>query len=60
MWKPAQELGRPYGFVFGINGHPLMQAAYSYEASAVEEQFELLQKLRVRWYRVDVTRSPTI
>jgi hypothetical protein len=47
------------GFVFGINGHPLMQAAYSYEASGADEQYELLQKLRIRWYRVDVIPDST-
>lgn len=56
---PAQEPVGPDGLVFGINGHPLMQAAYSYQAAAADEQFELLRKLGVRWYRVDVVPDST-
>ena len=59
MWTTAPEMVRRDEFVFGINGHPLMQAAYSYEVSTVDEQFELLQKLRIRWYRVDVIPDST-
>jgi putative glycosyl hydrolase len=46
-------------FVFGINGHPLMQAAYSSETPVAEEQFDLLDSLLVRWYRVDVIPDST-
>ena len=51
---PIRQTFRPDGFAFGINGHPLMQAAYSYEPPAAEEQFDLLDSLRTPWYRVDV------
>jgi hypothetical protein len=54
IWTTAPEMEGRDGAVFGVNGHPLMQAAYSYEASGADEQFELLQKLGTRWYRVDI------
>ena len=36
-----------------------MQAAYSYETAEEEEQFDLLDSLRIRWYRVDVIPDST-
>jgi hypothetical protein len=59
LWTTAPEVVGRGGFVFGINGHPLMQAAYSYEVSGADEQFQLLHKLRIRWYRVDVMPDST-
>ncbi len=40
--------------IFGINGHPLRQVAYSLDGGSVEEQFDYLDSLHISWYRIDV------
>lgn len=45
---------RADSFIFGINGHPLTQAAYWFDDQTIEEQFDYLDSLRIHWYRVDM------
>ncbi len=43
-------------FVYGVNGHPLTQEAYS---NNLDLQIQLLKRLNARFYRVDVPVDPS-
>jgi Domain of unknown function (DUF4214) len=46
-------------FIWGVNGHPTSEDAYSYKSTARHQFGLLVDSLRGKWYRIDVQPDPT-